>query len=108
MCYGPYAADSFFGSKNYKNFDAIVATYHDQGLIPFKTLAFGNGVNYTAGLTKFAPLQIMGRLMKSLEKVWLISPHLKKLFFREWLFLENRKMNKTLTSNPLLKLSKKR
>ena len=50
--YGPYAADSFFGSKNYKNFDAIIATYHDQGLIPFKTLAFGNGVNYTAGLNK--------------------------------------------------------
>lgn len=52
LVYGPYAADSFFGSGNYKNFDAIVASYHDQGLVPFKTLAFGNGVNYTAGLTK--------------------------------------------------------
>ncbi len=49
---GPYAADSFFGSGNYKNFDVIIASYHDQGLIPFKTLAFGNGVNYTAGLNK--------------------------------------------------------
>ena len=39
LVYGPYSADSFFGSKNYKNFDAIVATYHDQGLIPFKTLS---------------------------------------------------------------------
>lgn len=47
---GPYAADSFFGSGNYKNFDAILASYHDQGLIPFKTLTFGKGVNYTAGL----------------------------------------------------------
>ena len=47
---GPYASDSFFGSKLYKNFDAIVATYHDQGLIPFKTLTFGKGVNFTAGL----------------------------------------------------------
>lgn len=49
---GPYAADSFFGSGNYKNFDAIIASYHDQGLVPFKTLAFGSGVNYTAGLSK--------------------------------------------------------
>ncbi|MFT5752253.1 MAG: 4-hydroxythreonine-4-phosphate dehydrogenase [Flavobacteriales bacterium] len=52
VVYGPYAADSFFGSGNYKNFDAILAAYHDQGLIPFKTLAFGKGVNYTAGLDK--------------------------------------------------------
>jgi len=50
IVYGPYAADSFFGSGNYKNFDGIIAAYHDQGLIPFKTLAFGQGVNYTAGL----------------------------------------------------------
>ncbi|NND61833.1 MAG: 4-hydroxythreonine-4-phosphate dehydrogenase PdxA [Flavobacteriaceae bacterium] len=49
---GPYAADSFFGSGNYKSFDVVIASYHDQGLIPFKTLAFGNGVNYTAGLSK--------------------------------------------------------
>jgi len=48
--FGPYAADSFFGTKNYKNFDAIIASYHDQGLIPFKTLSFGEGVNFTAGL----------------------------------------------------------
>tara|TARA_B100000963_G_scaffold348720_1_gene356748 strand:+ start:1541 stop:2542 length:1002 start_codon:yes stop_codon:yes gene_type:complete len=47
---GPFASDSFFGSQLYKNFDAIVATYHDQGLIPFKTLTFGKGVNFTAGL----------------------------------------------------------
>jgi len=52
MVFGPYAADSFFGSNNYKKFDAIVASYHDQGLIPFKTLTFGNGVNYTAGLSE--------------------------------------------------------
>jgi 4-hydroxythreonine-4-phosphate dehydrogenase len=51
LVFGPYAADSFFGASNYKNFDVIIASYHDQGLIPFKTLAFGNGVNYTAGLS---------------------------------------------------------
>ena len=52
MVFGPYAADGFFGSDQYDKFDAVVATYHDQGLIPFKTLSFGNGVNYTAGLNK--------------------------------------------------------
>ena len=52
LIYGPYAADSFFGSNTYKKFDAIMASYHDQGLIPFKTIAFGKGVNYTAGLEK--------------------------------------------------------
>lgn len=52
LVFGPYSADSFFGSDAYKNFDAILAAYHDQGLIPFKTLSFGKGVNYTAGLSK--------------------------------------------------------
>ena len=52
MVFGPYPADGFFGSGQYKKFDAVIAAYHDQGLIPFKTLSFGNGVNYTAGLNK--------------------------------------------------------
>ena len=47
---GPYAADGFFGFESYDNFDAILAMYHDQGLAPFKILARGAGVNYTAGL----------------------------------------------------------
>ncbi|MDF1671985.1 MAG: 4-hydroxythreonine-4-phosphate dehydrogenase PdxA [Vicingaceae bacterium] len=49
--FGPYPADGFFGSGNYKKFDAILAMYHDQGLIPFKSLSFGEGVNFTAGLS---------------------------------------------------------
>lgn len=48
--FGPYSADGFFGSFAHKQFDAVLAMYHDQGLIPFKTIAFGEGVNYTAGL----------------------------------------------------------
>ena len=43
---------AFLEVGNYKNFDAIIAAYHDQGLIPFKTLSFGKGVNFTAGLDK--------------------------------------------------------
>lgn len=52
LVFGPFSADGFFASGNYKNYDAVVAPYHDQGLIPFKTITFGNGVNFTAGLSK--------------------------------------------------------
>lgn len=50
LCAGPFAADGFFGSGRFKEFDAILAMYHDQGLIPFKTLAMDAGVNFTSGL----------------------------------------------------------
>lgn len=50
MVFGPYSADGFFGNGTYAQFDGVLAMYHDQGLIPFKTLAFNNGVNFTAGL----------------------------------------------------------
>jgi 4-phospho-D-threonate 3-dehydrogenase / 4-phospho-D-erythronate 3-dehydrogenase len=52
LAFGPFPADGLFGSENYKKYDAVIAVYHDQGLIPFKTLSFGNGVNFTAGLNK--------------------------------------------------------
>ena len=52
LVFGPYPADGFFGNSQFEKFDAVIAAYHDQGLIPFKTLSFGNGVNYTAGLDK--------------------------------------------------------
>jgi 4-phospho-D-threonate 3-dehydrogenase / 4-phospho-D-erythronate 3-dehydrogenase len=47
---GPYSADAFFARRSFERFDAVLAMYHDQGLIPFKTLASGDGVNFTAGL----------------------------------------------------------
>ena len=50
LVFGPFPADGFFGTGAYNKFDGILAMYHDQGLIPFKTLAFEQGVNYTAGL----------------------------------------------------------
>lgn len=51
LVFGPLPADGFFGTANYKKYDAVLAMYHDQGLIPFKTIAFDNGVNFTAGLS---------------------------------------------------------
>src|SRR3546814_871996 len=50
LAYGPYPADGFFGKSMYRDFDAVLAMYHDQGLIPFKHIAGGEGVNFTAGL----------------------------------------------------------
>ena len=50
MAFGPYSSDGFFGLGNYSRFDAVLAMYHDQGLTPFKAIAFEEGVNYTAGL----------------------------------------------------------
>jgi len=48
---GPFPADGFFGSRQFRKFDAILAMYHDQGLTPFKALSFGSGVNFTAGIS---------------------------------------------------------
>jgi len=50
QCFGPFAADGFFGTGQYRHFDGVLAMYHDQGLAPFKTLAMDEGVNFTAGL----------------------------------------------------------
>ena len=50
LAFGPFPADSFFQPEKYKNYNAVLAMYHDQGLAPFKTLAYTEGVNYTAGM----------------------------------------------------------
>ena len=51
FCFGPYPADAFFARGQHEKFDGVLAMYHDQGLIPFKSLAIGEGVNFTAGLS---------------------------------------------------------
>ncbi|TGE04076.1 4-hydroxythreonine-4-phosphate dehydrogenase PdxA [Hymenobacter fodinae] len=50
LAYGPFPADGYFGTRQFRQFDATLSLYHDQGLIPFKTIAFERGVNFTAGL----------------------------------------------------------
>ena len=52
LVYGPYAADGFFGNQSYQKFDGVISMYHDQGLVGFKAISFGEGVNFTAGLAK--------------------------------------------------------
>ncbi len=108
LVYGPYAADSFFGSKNYKNFDAIIAAYHDQGLIPFKTLSFGHGVNYTAGLNKVRTSPDHGTAFEIAGKGEADHGSFEAAVFMAIQIFKNRARYKKYSENPLKKLSKKR
>lgn len=100
---GPYPADGFFGSEDYRKFDAILAMYHDQGLIPFKLASFERGVNYTAGLPAIRTSPAHGTAY-SLAGEDKASP----ASFREALYLaidihKNRKIYKEISKNPLRK-----
>ena len=98
---GPYPADGFFGSGNFNKFDAVLAMYHDQGLIPFKTVSMDSGVNFTAGLSviRTSPdhgtaYDIAGQNIASEES------------FRQALYLaydiyQNRVWNAEISANPL-------
>lgn len=99
--FGPFPADSFFGSGKHKQFDVILAMYHDQGLTPFKALSFGQGVNYTTGLDiiRTSPdhgtgFEIAGKNMAN------------EASFREAVYLaidlvRKRKLSAALAENPL-------
>ncbi len=106
LVYGPFSADSFFGSKNYKNFDAVVASYHDQGLIPFKTLSFGNGVNFTAGLSKVRTSPDHGTAFEIAGTNSANINSFKEAVFKAIEIYKNREEYKELTRNPLKKQSK--
>jgi len=101
MVFGPYAADSFFGSGNYKNFDAIIASYHDQGLIPFKTLAFGKGVNFTAGLNRIRTSPDHGTAFDLAGKNTANFESFREAVFSAVSIFEMRKEFKQISKNPL-------
>lgn len=107
LVYGPYAADSFFGSNNYKAFDAVVASYHDQGLIPFKTLSFGKGVNYTAGLHKVRTSPDHGTAFEIAGKNLADNSSFKEAVFAALRIFKNRNEYRELTKNPLKKQPRK-
>jgi len=107
LVYGPYAADSFFGSGAHHNFDAILASYHDQGLIPFKTLSFGKGVNYTAGLSKVRTSPDHGTAFEIAGKGEANHKSFEEAVFTALQIFKNREEYKELTENRLKKLSKK-
>lgn len=101
LVFGPYAADSFFGSGNYKNFDVIIASYHDQGLIPFKTLAFGTGVNFTAGLSRIRTSPDHGTAFDVAGKNVADPESFKQAVFTAIEIYEKRNEHKEISSNPL-------
>lgn len=102
MALGPFPTDGFFGSSQFKGYDAVLAMYHDQGLAPFKALSFGMGVNYTAGLpiVRTSPdhgtaYEIAGQNVASADS------------FRHAVYLAcdiygARKLHREITADPLL------
>lgn len=108
LVFGPYSADSFFGSDNYKNFDAVLAAYHDQGLIPFKTLSFGRGVNFTAGLNKVRTSPDHGTAYEIAGKGQADHSSFKEAVFMAIKIFRNRTEYLKLTENVLKKQRIKR
>jgi len=106
LVFGPYSADSFFGSNSYKNFDAVVASYHDQGLIPFKTITFGHGVNYTAGLSKIRTSPDHGTAYDIAGKGIADESSFKEAVFTAIQIEKNRKEFEEISKNPLKKALK--
>lgn len=101
LVYGPYAADSFFGNKNHKNFDAVIASYHDQGLIPFKTITFGEGVNYTAGLSRIRTSPDHGTAYEIAGKGVADESSFKKAIFMAIEIFRNREEYQHYSKRPL-------
>lgn len=102
LVFGPYAADSFFGSDNYKNFDGIIASYHDQGLIPFKTLSFGQGVNFTAGLNRVRTSPDHGTAYEIAGQGKADNSSFKEAVFKAMHIYKNRKEYAELSKTPLV------
>lgn len=101
MIYGPYSADGFFGSGAYKQFDGILAMYHDQGLIPFKTLAFNEGVNYTAGLSHIRTSPDHGTAFEIAGKNQASEQSFKNALYMAIDIHKNRKLHSEISANPL-------
>ncbi|MEX0273729.1 MAG: 4-hydroxythreonine-4-phosphate dehydrogenase PdxA [Flavobacteriaceae bacterium] len=103
LVFGPYSADSFFGAGAHKNFDAVLAAYHDQGLIPFKTLSFGKGVNFTAGLSKVRTSPDHGTAYDIAGQNKADHSSFKEAVFTAIEICRNRREHTNLTQNPLKK-----
>ena len=105
FAFGPYAADGFFAAHAYSQFDAVLAMYHDQGLIPFKQIAFHNGVNFTAGLPVVRTSPDHGTGYDIAGKNLASANSFREALFTAIKIVERRRESLELSSNPL-KLSK--
>lgn len=100
-CFGPFSADSFFGTENYKRYDAILSMYHDQGLIPFKTLAMYNGVNVTVGLPIVRTSPAHGTAFDIAGKNLADENSFRQALLTAFDILNNRRWYAECTENPL-------
>ncbi|MCB9427117.1 MAG: 4-hydroxythreonine-4-phosphate dehydrogenase PdxA [Flavobacteriales bacterium] len=103
MVFGPYPSDSFFGTQQYKKFDAVIAPYHDQGLTPFKTLSFGEGVNYTAGLKKVRTSPDHGTGYEIANKGIADETSFRQAIYKGIDIFNARKIHEEISENPLKK-----
>jgi 4-hydroxythreonine-4-phosphate dehydrogenase len=101
LVYGPYPADGFFGNGMFKNFDAVLAMYHDQGLIPFKTIAFNSGVNFTAGLPVVRTSPDHGTAYDIAGKNIASEESFREAVYRAIDIYKTRKEYELITANPL-------
>jgi 4-hydroxythreonine-4-phosphate dehydrogenase len=108
LVYGPYPADGFFGNSTYKNFDAVLAMYHDQGLIPFKTISFNSGVNFTAGLPVIRTSPDHGTAYDIAGKNLASPESFRKAIYTAIDIYKTRKQYAELIINPLAISPKKR
>lgn len=101
MAFGPYPADSFFTPKNLTAFDGILSMYHDQGLTPFKTLSFSEGVNYTAGLNIVRTSPVHGTAIEIAGKGEANEQSFREAVFMACDIFKKRAEFKEISSNPL-------
>jgi len=101
LSFGPYPADSFFGSQTYKQFDAILSMYHDQGLTAFKTLSFDNGVNFTAGLPIIRTSPDHGTAFDIAGKNQASETSMRNAIYLAIDIFRNNRLNKKILANPL-------
>jgi len=101
LAFGPYPSDGFFGSGAYMNFDGIMAMYHDQGLTPFKALALGEGVNFTAGLPVIRTSPSHGTAYEIAGKGVASENSFRRALYLACDIFRNRKMHQEITGNPL-------
>jgi 4-hydroxythreonine-4-phosphate dehydrogenase len=101
LVYGPYSADGFFGNATYRQFDGVLAMYHDQGLIPFKTIAFNNGVNFTAGLNAVRTSPDHGTGYDIAGKNIANEESFKKAIYAAIDICRNRRLHYKINENPL-------
>ncbi len=103
MVMGPFPADGFFGSGQYRKFDGILAMYHDQGLVPFKALSFGEGVNFTAGLPIVRTSPDHGTAYEIAGQNKADASSFRKAVFLAIEIARNRQAYKEMHANPIKK-----